>query len=320
MKTVLIIAGILLVVGALLVGAGWVLLQKYPTNMNTVKDSVYEYHVSELPKQINITAIDSRVEIRPTEGDVWKVACMDKEKLYHTVDLTDGVLTVKQIDTRAWYEHIGILNGFQNLTVTVYLPEQVYESLSIHSTSGSIKVAESLAFSNASLQNTSGSISCSSRVTGSLNLKNTSGSITVDGSVGGDLNAKNTSGSIRILGGVKGDLNVTNGSGRIEVKNATPTSATIKNTSGGIDLIDVVCQETCEVTNTSGSIELDRCDAASFDLKNTSGGIRGSILTDKTFDCHSTSGSVHTPGNGEGGTFKARTTSGGIKITIAIAE
>ncbi len=335
MKIALIIALICLIVGVLLVGVGWVLLQKYPTNMNTVKDSVYEYDINELPTQINIITISSRVELRPIEGDKWKVECMDKEKLYHTVELVDGVLTIKQNDIRQWYEYIGILNGFQNLSVIVYLPAQVYESLSIHSTSGSIKVQEGFTFSNASLQNTSGSISCVSRVTGALNVKNTSGSIkingsvggdlivkntsgsiTVSGSVGGDLTAKNTSGSIHILGGVNGKLEVTNGSGSIEIKNATPTSATIKNTSGGIDLINVVCQGTCEITNTSGSIELERCDAASFDLHTTSGGIRASILSAKSFDCHTTSGKMDVPGDGNGGTFKAKTTSGNIHITV----
>lgn len=316
MKTVLIIALVCLIVGALLVGLGWVLLQKYPVEKNIVKDSVYPYGMDKLPKQINISTLDSRVELRPIEGDEWRVECMDKEKLYHTVDLTEGVLTIKQIDTRQWYEYIGILNSLQSLSVIVYLPTQVYESLSIHSTSGSIKVQEGFTFSNASLQNTSGSIACSSRVTGALNLKNTSGSITVNGSVGGNLNARNTSGSIHVVGGVNGNLTVTNGSGSIEIKNATPTSVTIKNTSGGIDLVDVVCSGSCKVNNTSGSIELERCDASSFDLENTSGGIRGSILTAKTFDCHSTSGSVHTPADGNGGMFRARTTSGGIRITV----
>lgn len=317
MKTALIIALVCLVVGALLVGLGWALLQKYPVQKNVVKDSVYPYGIDKSPKQINISTLDSRVELRPIEGDEWRVECKDKEKLYHTVDLTEGVLTIKQIDTRAWYEHISILNGFQNLSVIVYLPTQAYESLSVHSTSGSIKVQEGFVFSNASLQNTSGSITCSSRVTGALNLKNTSGSITVNGSVGGDLNARNTSGSIHVVGGVNGNLTVTNGSGSIKIKNATPTSVTIKNTSGGIDLVDVVCGESCTIDNTSGSIELERCDAISFDLKNTSGGIRASILTAKTFDCHSTSGSVRTPADGNGGTFRAKTTSGSITITIA---
>jgi hypothetical protein len=53
---------------------------------------------------------------------------------------------------------------------------------------------------------------------------------------------------------------------------------------------------------------LQECDAASFDLKTVSGSIKGSILSGKVFDCHSTSGGVHVPENSEGGTFKARST------------
>lgn len=318
MKTVLIIALICLIVGALLVGLGWVLLQKYPIQKNVVKDSVYPYGMDKLPKTINITTLDSRVELCPIEGDEWRVECKETENNPHTVELVDGVLTVKQGgEARKWYEYISVFNAFQNPSVIVYLPAQIYESLSIHSTSGSIKVQEGFTFSNASLQNASGSITCSSRVTGAIDVKNTSGSITVNGSVGGNLNARNTSGSIHILGGVNGTLDVANGSGSIEIKNATPTSVTVKNTSGSIDLQNVVCGGSCTIDNTSGSIELDRCDAASFDLHTTSGGIRASILSAKTFDCHSTSGSVRTPENGSGGTFKAKTTSGGIKITIA---
>lgn len=317
MKTALIIALICLVVGAILVGTGWVLLQKNPTDMNTIKDVSKVYHISEAPTQINISTTESRIEIRPIEGDEWSVECKDKEKVYHTIDLTDGVLTIKQIDKRAWYDRISILNGFQNLSVIVYLPLQEYENLSIRSVSGSIKVEEGLAFSNADLQNTSGSVTCASSVAGSLAIRNTSGSITVKGSVGVDLNVKNTSGSITISGGVNGKLNVANSSGRIEIKAATPTSAIIKNTSGGIYLCDVVCKETCEISNTSGSIQLERCDAFSFDLQSASGSIRGSILSAKSFDCRSTSGSVRTPQNGNGGMFKARSTSGSIKIEIA---
>jgi DUF4097 and DUF4098 domain-containing protein YvlB len=80
-------------------------------------------------------------------------------------------------------------------------------------------------------------------------------------------------------------------------------------------LENVICQGEIKVANTSGSIDLERCDALSFDLHTTSGGIRGSILTAKTFDCKSTSGGVHTPNDGNGGTFRARSTSGGINIT-----
>ena len=317
MKTALIIALILLIVGVILVGAGWVILQRHPIQKNALKDKVYPYGIDEVPSAINITTISSRVEILPTAEDEWRVECKETEDLYHTVELIDGVLTIKQVDTtRKWYEYISILGSFQTPSITVYLPAGAYETLNIHSTSGSIKIQEGFAFSSATLKNTSGPISCASDVTGAVEVKNTSGSITVNGSVGGDLTVKNTSGSIHVLGGVNGNLTVTNGSGSIEIKNATPTSVTIKNTSGGIDLINVICTGACNVENGSGSIELERCDAASFDVRTVSGGIRGSILSGKIFDCRSTSGGVHVPEKGEGGIFKAKTTSGGIRIVV----
>ena len=298
MKTALIVALILLVVGALLVGTGWIILQKYPIQQGVVKETVYPFSSDNLPSVIQITTVDSRVEIIPIEGEEWRVVCRETEGRNHTVELVDGVLTVKQSgDVRKWYEYIGILKAFQRPSIVLLLPKQTYESLSVYSASGSIQVQEGFAFSKASLQNASGFILCNSFVEG-------------------DLNVKNTSGSIHISGGVGGNLEVQNVSGSIEIKDATPESVTIKNTSGAIDLINVVCAGACDVENGSSSIELERCDAASFDLKTVSGGIKASVLSSKVFDCHSTSGGVHVPENGDGGTFKARTTSGGIRITI----
>ena len=298
MKTALIIALILLLVGALLIGASFALLQKNPMKENNASGTVYSYGMDCLPKEIQITTMSSRVEIYPITGDEWRVECEESETLYHTVEVVDGVLTIKQVgDEQKWYEYISIFNGFQGPGVIVYLPVGVYNSLNIQTVSGSIKVEEGFTFEGANLKSTSSSIYCASHIAGDLHVKNTSGSITV-------------------IGGVDGNLMVAGVSGGIEIKNATPTSVTIKNTSGGIDLINVVCSGSCKIENGSSSIELKNCDAASFDLKTVSGGIRASILSGKTYDCHSTSGGVHVPENTEGGTFKAKTTSGGIRVEV----
>ena len=68
MKTALIIAVVLLVVGALLVGAGWVLLEQNPFAQNTVKDANYPYGIDNLPTKIDIATLDSHVEILHATG------------------------------------------------------------------------------------------------------------------------------------------------------------------------------------------------------------------------------------------------------------
>lgn len=317
MKTALIIALIALVVGALILGIGWVLLQKNPIDKNVFKDKVYPFGIDELPNRIDISTVNSRVEFRTIEGDEWRVECVDKEKIYHKVELIDGVLTIKEIDDRQWYEHIGLFSNLRPQTVIVYLPEGTYGALNIGVVSGDISVPEGFVFSDVTLKSTSGDMSFASVATGAMNIKVTSGDIAISGSIGGALEVSGTSGDIAISGNIGGAVEISGGSGDIEIKNATPTRITIQNTSGDIDLIDIECREVCEIENTSGGIELKRCDALSFNLVTTSGGIRGSILSAKTFDCKTTSGSVRTPADGNGGTFKAKTTSGDIKITIA---
>ena len=312
MKTALIIALICLIVGALIVGVGFVIAKKSPPKVVTES---YSYSIDELPSKINIDVISSDVKICVTEGEEWRVEYKNTEKIFHTVKLADGVLTIEQEDTRKWYEHLWDFFT-PELSVTLYMPAQAYDSLSVLSTSGDINVAPEYTFSNVDLKVTSGDITMAALTTGALSVKTTSGDIAVSGNVGGGLKIECTSGDIGITGGVNGKLEVFNTSGDIAIRNATPTSVTVSNTSGDMYLQNVVSRENFEIKNTSGDIELDHCDAASFELETLSGDIRASILSGKVFDCHTTSGSVNVPANGEGGTFKARGTSGDIRVTI----
>lgn len=297
MKMALIIALVCLIAGALIFGIGWGLLQKNPIDKNVFQDKVYSFGTDELPTQINIRTTNSCVEFRTTTESEWRVECMDKERVYHKVELIDGVLTIQEIDDRQWYERIGLFANLRPQRMIVYLPEGAYGLLDVCVTSGDISVPLGFAFSNVTLKSTSGDISFAADATGAVNIKVTSGDIAVSGSIGGALEIFGTSGDI-------------------EIKNVTPTSITIQNTSGDIDMVDVVCSEACMIEKGSGSVNLKCCDALSFNIATTSGDIHASLLSAKTFDCHATSGDVHTPKDGNGGTFRAKSTSGDIRVTI----
>lgn len=317
MKTALIIALVLLVIGVIIVGAGWMLLQKNPIDKNFLKDRVYSFGIEELPSQINISTTNSCVEFRPTTESEWRVECVDKEKVYHKVEVIDGVLTIQEIDDRLWYEHIGLFANLRPQSIIVYLPKGTYGLLNIRVLSGDISLPEGFVFSDVALKSTSGDISFASVATGAMNTKVISGDIAISGSIGGALEISGTSSDITVNGSVGGAIEISGTSGDIEIKNTTPTRLTIQNVSGDIDLTDVVCSEVCTIEKNSGSIEFKRCDAASFNITTVSGDIRGSILRAKTFDCKTTSGDIRIPADGNGGMFWAKTTSGDIKITIA---
>ena len=297
MKKALIIALVCLAVGVVIFGIGWGLLQNNPIDKNVFKDKVYSFGTDELPSQIHIDTTNSSVEFRTTKESEWRVECMDKEKVYHRVELTDGVLTIQEIDERLWYERIGLFANLRPQRMIVYLPEGAYGLLDICVVSGDISLPEGFAFSGVTLKSTSGDISFAAVATGDVNIKVTSGDIAVSGQIDGALEISGTSGDI-------------------EINNVTPTSINIQSTSGDVDMADVVCRETCTVKMVSGEVELKRCDALSFNITTTSGDIHGSIVTAKTFDCKTTSGDIHIPDDGNGGTFRAKTQSGDIEITV----
>ena len=316
MKMALIIALVCLIAGALIFGIGWGLLQNNPIDKNVFQDKVYSFCTDELPTQINIRTTNSCVEFRTTTESEWRVECMDKERVYHKVELIDGVLTIQEIDDRQWYERIGLFANLRPQRMIVYLPEGAYGLLDVCVTSGDISMPLGFAFSNVTLKSTSGDISFAADATGAVNIKVTSGGIAVSGSIGGALEISCTSGDIAVSGSIGGALEIFGTSGDIEIKNVTPTSITIQNTSGDIDMVDVVCSEACMIEKGSGSVNLKCCDALSFNIATTSGDIHASLLSAKTFDCHATSGDVHTPRDGNGGTFRAKSTSGDIRVTI----
>ena len=316
MKMALIIALVCLIAGALIFGIGWGLLQNNPIDKNIFQDKVYFFSTDELPTQINIKTTNSCVEFRPTTESEWRVECMDKERVYHKVELIDGVLTIQEIDDRQWYERIGLFANLCPQRMIVYLPEETYGLLDVCVVSGDVSLPEGFAFSNVTLKSTSGDISFAAVATGDVNIEVTSGDVAVSGSIGGALEISCTSGDVVVSGSIDGALEIFGTSGDIEIKNVTPTSVTIQNTSGDIDMVDVVCSEACMIEKGSGSVNLKCCDALSFNIATTSGDIRASLLSAKSFDCRSTSGGVHTPNDGNGGMFRARSTSGGINITV----
>lgn len=297
MKKALIIALICLAAGVLIFGIGWGLLQNDPIDKNVFKDHVYSFGNDELPNQIHIDTTNSSVEFRTTTESEWRVECMDKEKVYHKVELTDGVLKIQEIDERLWYERIGLFANLRPQRMIVYLPEGAYGLLDVRVVSGDVFLPEGFAFFDVTLKSTSGDISFAAVATGDVNIKVTSGDIAVSGQIDGALEISGTSGDI-------------------EINNVTPTSINIQSTSGDVDMADVVCRETCTVKMVSGEVELKRCDALSFNITTTSGDIHGSIVTAKTFDCKTTSGDIRVPNDGNGGNFRAKTQSGDIEITV----
>lgn len=288
---------LLAAVGGLMIAAAAV---KGNLDIGNIKGLTYEMktvEVTEAFSDIQVEDAECSVRIlRATDGKC-KVVCPEKQDgaVYHTVTVSDGVLSVQRHDRRKWYQYIGISFGIPD--VEVYLPEKEYGQLSARSTSGSIQVDDGFIFENASLESTSGSVRMYSEVKKTLTAESTSGRVTIENVSPETLAAKSSS-------------------GRIVLSHIRSGEITARSTAGRMELTDVIAEKNLHAKTTSGGVALDGCDGGTIKIESTSGSVKGTILSDKIFITDSTSGSVRVPRSAVGGECEITTTSGNTDIEI----
>lgn len=225
-----------------------------------------------------------------------------------TVEVRNGVLTVvHSFDAGEQRRKKGSLFGLKFLftaggsgSVTVYLADEMWESISVKTLSGNVE-AEDLRARAALLSTKSGDVNARHlTVEGKLALESMSGDVDMDDLTAGELFARTMSGDVDADG-----VNV----GAIELSSK----------SGDVDLESVLAQGTLCAESTSGDVSLHRCDGRDVLLRSTSGDIDGTLLTPKAeFRGRSVSGDVDLPQCEEGtGVCEASTTSGDVSIRIA---
>lgn len=276
MKAYSKVAVILIVLGLLIAFGAMAAMNFDFTKLNTVSFVTNTYPVHENFTGISVKGAECDIELRLTTDGTCKVECREGDKIYHTVSVENGILTVSRIDARKWYEHFGVYWG--RMEVILYLPQAQYESLSVLSVSGDIEIPADFSF--------------------------------------GYADARSTSGDIDFLAPVTNDLFVKTVSGNIRIADTACRSVDAESTSGDIVFSNVLVSGNIHIKSVSGDVDLRGCDAATLRIKTTSGDVSGTLLTEKTFTVNTVSGRVHIPQTAGGGACEIKTTSGDIKMEI----
>lgn len=285
------------------------------SRLNTMKFENNTYQVEESFSNIRIEGAECDVRLLPSRSGACTVVCSEAKNIYHTVAVDSDTLKITRTDNRKWFECMGIYWG--EMSVTVYLPERVYGDLFIRSVSGDITVPDDFTFSRAEVHSTSGEIDYAAATDHRLTLKTTSGDLTVSGLTAGALDMCSTSGEVTIRSAeIRGDLAVETVSGEIELERVNVQTMSARSTSGEVELTGVIAAGRLEIETVSGEIGLEHSDAETLWIKSTSGDVSGSLLSEKRFTTHTTSGTVNVPNtpSPNAGTCEITTTSGNIRL------
>lgn len=289
--TALCIAG----AGILAALAGYMLAGGDLAALNSEEKEMKVYNIEESFDNISVTDSSSNVYILRSDDEKCRVETVGYGGTEYYVGVEDNVLAVVRMDDGAWYRRIGIFVTAPS--VTVYLPEEQYASLTVKAASGSISVSEELEFGSAALSSSSGRIRSGARITDRLEADSTSGSVRAGGIEGAAVRLESSSGSVTL-------------------SDSRPASALLESTSGRILLREVTVSGELSASNTSGSVRLDNCDAANIYIRSTSGSVSGTLLSGKNFTADSSSGSVRVPASSGEGVCEVRTSSGSIRLEV----
>lgn len=276
-KISFIIASSLTILGLLLFASVMTSLGWDFTKLNTVKKETNTHIISEEFYNISIQTDTTDIVFLPSEDSKAKIVCREDENARHKVSVENGTLTVKEIDSRKWYEYIGI--NFGSTKITVYIPAKEYGELKVKTITGDIRV-KNMSFD-------------------SLDLSVSTGDITVaDMTCKGDIKIKVTTGETKLS--------------YITCKNFISSGST-----GDVNMKYVIAQEKMSVVRDTGDIEFKECDAFTVYLKTDTGDIEGSFITGKDFNVKTDTGDIDVPKNVTGGKCEIITDTGDIEIKIS---
>ena len=311
-----------LIIGAVLVVLGFTIFAIIMTvnhwdfsRLSTVKYVTNTHSFSEAVTDISIKTATADILFALSEDDSCKVVCHEQENLLHTVALQDGTLTIRQTDERKWYDYVGI--SFGSTKITLYLPQSIYGMLTVGASTGNVTLPKEFGFESMEISITTGDIRTSASVSGIAKLKTSTGDIRVEGTNTGTLDLSVTTGQVTVSN-VTCDRDVSIGvsTGKARVTDLNCLNLASHGTTGDLTLTNVVATGSFQLKRGTGDIHFDKCDADQITAKTTTGDVTGSLLSDKIFLTHTSTGNIDVPKTAEGGKCEISTGTGDIKISI----
>lgn len=276
-----------------------------------------EYIISDSFENIEIKSDTAKISFLPSDDGKIRVVCYEEEKIRNEVSVKDGALTISRVDTRKWYDHIGVFN-FGSAKITVYLPEGEYGALKIISRTGDIAVSSGFKFANVDVKVSTADVDLAASTVGLLKIHTSTGDIKVCNTSAGELDIEVSTGRVAISDfNCFGDIKLTVDTGDTKLENVRCKSLISEGDTGYLTMNNVLASEKFDIERDTGDVKFNNCDAGEIDIETNTGDVIGTFLAEKVVFASTDTGKVDVPKSTNGGRCEITTDTGDIKISIA---
>ncbi|MDE5917327.1 MAG: DUF4097 domain-containing protein [Oscillospiraceae bacterium] len=315
-KKVWIIAAIsLLIVGAIIFTGAMTALDFDFTKLSTEKYETNSYEVSEDFSKISIDVTTADIVLASSDNENCKVVCYEQKKLKHSIAVKDDTLIIDTIDTRKWYDYLGI--AFENMKMTVYLPQDKYTSLLINTATGDVEIPKNFTFENIDVTSATADAFCYASASDTIKIETDTGDIKVDTISAKNINLFTATGNINMNTVTsEGLVYAETDTGKIKSTDMNCKSFSADSHTGNIILNNVIASDNFTIESSTGDVKFDRSDASTISVKSNTGDITGTLLSEKVFITKTSTGDISVPKTASGGICDIKTQTGDIEIDI----
>ena len=285
------------------------------TKLSTDKYETNDYEITEKFKNISIVTDTADIVFLPSENSKTSVSCYEQRNAKHFVAVKDGVLVIEVVDTRKWYEHIGI--NFSTPKITVYIPQGEYGALFVKSSTGNVEIPKEFKFENIDISESTGNVTNYASASENIIIKTSTGNIRVENVSANTLDLSVSTGGVTVSNVTcEGDVKINVSTGKTNLTDIECRNVVSNGNTGAISLKNVNATENFLIERSTGDVKLDGCDATEISVETDTGDVRGSLLTDKIFIVQTDTGNVDVPKTVTGGKCEITTSTGDINISI----
>ncbi len=310
-----LIAAALVLVGGLLFGGVMTALHWDFTRLSTTKYETNEYTLNEDFENLTIITDTADIVLVPSEGTDGTVMCYEQEYAPHRVAVKDGTLTIEVMNTKKWYDYIGIRFGTPKITLSV--PPRAYGALAVQTSTGDVEIPKEFSFDRIAVTGSTGDVTNAACATEAIDIAVNTGDIQVKTVTANRMNLSVSTGKVTVTDvSCAQDMTVRVSTGKTFLTAVRCQNLISDGNTGDLFLKNVVAIKTLSLHRSTGDVHLDGCDATDILIETDTGDVTGSLLTDKLFITRTDTGRVEVPKTTAGDPCRITTDTGDINIQI----
>ena len=314
-KIWLIIAASLVLIGCIIFGGVMTMLKWDFMKLSTSKYETNDYEITEKIKNISIITDTADILFVPSENQKTSVVCHEQKNKKHSVTVQNGKLVIEIVDTRKWYEYIGI--NFGTPKITVYIPQGEYGALFVKSSTGNVEIPKEFKFENIDISESTGNVTNYASASENIIIKTSTGNIRVENVSANTLDLSVSTGGVAVSNVTcESDVKISVSTGKTNLTNIRCKNVVSTGNTGEISLNNVIAAEKFSIERSTGDVKFYGCDAAEISVKTDTGDVTGSLLSNKVFIAQTDTGNVDVPQTATGGKCEITTSTGDINISI----